>query len=351
MAVDYPTAAPGFGKRTAPSQHARSANDFAHLPEREAYLAHFIDRLPEGAAIDIKTLAREQPRYGQQAVGKALKALCEAGHLKREREKVGDGVVRWVWRTFFSRTPRTESWWHNFLGSRRERRASADADPEPGPPPRSEAYRALAELGGADKRLMLSAKDCEALEPLAAEWFARRVTLDRFLHVMTNDLPHSVSAPGPFVRRRLVDKIPPEPPAAPTAVPRCADCRAPVPRAGALCRRCRTALPDLPHPGVAQPDVAQPPGVRDRMIAEVRAVVSRARERGGRERGGRERRARERGDRTGGAWESADRAPSADVGSVLAAPQADPPPQGTAAVDPEVLGDGWPRNKSFGAGR
>ncbi|MGC0312910.1 hypothetical protein [Kitasatospora acidiphila] len=282
MATTYPSAAPGFGKRTAPSQSPRSASDFAHLPEREAYLAQFIDRLPEGAAIDIKTLAREQPRYGQQAVRKALTALCEAGHLWRELEKVGDGVTRWVRRTFFSRTPRTESWWKSLVNSRR---TGGTTPPEPGPPPRSEAYRALAELGNANAKLMLSAKDCEALEPLAAEWFARRVSLEQFLHVLTNNLPHSVSAPGPFVRKRLVDKIPPEPPAAPATIPRCAGCRAPVAHSSALCPRC------LSTPKA----VAEPPGVRARLIAEVRAVARTARERGGRERGGRERTGRQRG--------------------------------------------------------
>ncbi|MFF2146637.1 hypothetical protein [Kitasatospora sp. NPDC058190] len=306
----------GPPQRPTPApQQARSAHDFAHLPEREAYLAHFIDRLPEGAAIDIKTLAREQPRYGQQAVRKALKALCDAGHLRRELEKVGEGITRWVWRTFFSRTPHAESWWRNFLGSRdRNRLTGGAADPEPGPPPRSEAYRALAELGNADKRLMLSAKDCEALEPLAAEWFARRVTLDRFLHMMTNALPHSVAAPGPFVRRRLVDRIPPEPPAAPAVVPRRDGCRAPVTRAGAPCHRCTTAQPGVARPEVPQPPrpgAAGPPGVRERMIAEARAVVSRAREFGALGQGGRERGERERGGREAPAHLSAVQDPPA----------------------------------------
>ncbi|WP_143688517.1 hypothetical protein [Streptomyces barkulensis] len=108
-------AAPGYGKRSAPGQLPRKRSDFEHLPPREASVAAHIDRLPDGAAIDTKTLARELPAYGQQAVRSALNALSRAGHLRRMRETVGEGRTQWVYRTYFSRTARDDAWWGAFL--------------------------------------------------------------------------------------------------------------------------------------------------------------------------------------------------------------------------------------------
>jgi hypothetical protein len=268
VANDYPTAAPGYGKRSAPSQQPRSGADFAHLPEREAYLASYIDQLPEGAAIDAKTLARMQPRYGQQAVLSALRALDRLGHLKRVLESVGEGVTRWVYRTFFSRTARPVAWWQEFL---RSRQVGGDRTaPEPAPPQRSQAYRALASLASVTPKLMLSAKEVDELEPLAAEWFARGVTVEQFRYAMSQGLPATVQVPGPFVRRRLVDRLPPAPPPTetPGTQPECGGCRAPVPRPGALCSRCS---------GVAA-GMAGPTRARDGLIAQARAVIRTARE-------------------------------------------------------------------------
>ncbi|MGK5734291.1 hypothetical protein ACSNOG_32795, partial [Streptomyces sp. URMC 124] len=127
-------AAPGYGKRSAPDQAPRSRSDFAHLPAREASIAVHIDRLPDGAAVDIKTLAKELPAYGQQAVASALKALSAAGHLRRVRRLVGEGRTQWVSRWFFSRTPRGDAWWEAFL-------AGGDEKPVPVSPPAAPAPR------------------------------------------------------------------------------------------------------------------------------------------------------------------------------------------------------------------
>ncbi|MGP3752709.1 MarR family transcriptional regulator [Streptomyces sp. IBSNAI001] len=108
----YPMASPGYGKRTMPDQPPPSAADFTLLPARERYIAGFIDRLPDGAAMDVKSLAKQLPLYGQQAVGSALKALSTAGYLRRVRCLVGElGQVRWIFRTFWSRTARDNEWW------------------------------------------------------------------------------------------------------------------------------------------------------------------------------------------------------------------------------------------------
>ena len=57
-----PMATPGFGKRLIPNQPRTRKRDFADLPDREAYLATLIDGLPEGALMDIKSLANAQTR-------------------------------------------------------------------------------------------------------------------------------------------------------------------------------------------------------------------------------------------------------------------------------------------------
>ncbi|MFI2783097.1 MarR family transcriptional regulator [Streptomyces sp. ALB3] len=254
----YPMARPGYGKRSMPDQRPRRGDDFALLPARERYIAGFIDQLPDGASMDVKSLARQLPLYGQQAVGSALRALATAGHLRRVRCLVGEpGQVRWVSRTFWSRTARDNEWW-----AATESAPAADApattpppswvpteDPAPGltgpsaPPPAtaqpapaapaaavprqrtpdpgapSAAYLALAGLGRVDCRLPLSAADCAALEGLATEWFARGVDAAYLTRALTTGLPARVDSPVGLVRRRLTAKLPPHVPTAPTPPP------------------------------------------------------------------------------------------------------------------------------------
>ncbi|WP_436841857.1 hypothetical protein [Streptomyces syringium] len=255
-----PMAAPGYGKRSAPGEAPRRRDDFTHLPPREASIAMHIDRLPDGAAIDTKTLAKELPPYGQQAIRTALNALSAAGHLRRVREPVGDGRTQWVFRTYFSRTARSDAWWSRFLaGDVPEAEVEPQAPtPQARQPKRSDAYEALAALGRADARLTLSAAECKALEPLAAEWLARGVRSADFATTLTAGLPDVIHSPGAFTRKRLVDKLPPEPPRRPSAAPppprrlmectNCGDPGRPEALPGGLCRPCRGEVPDDPAP-------------------------------------------------------------------------------------------------------
>ncbi|MGQ4356775.1 MarR family transcriptional regulator [Streptomyces drozdowiczii] len=260
----YPKASPGYGKRAVPGQCPPAADDFAFLPERERYIAGYVDRLPDGAAMGIKSLAKCQPLYGQMAVGSASRALAVAGHLRQVRCAVGDGEsIRWVTRTFWSRTARDNEWWTAFLAAEESRCAPQPAVAPVGPPPPwvpaepaatdaveappsapvlpkqraeesqgpSPAYLALAGLGRTDARLALSAADCVALEQLAAQWFARGVDADYLTRALTAGLPEAVDSPVGFVRRRLRDKLPPHLPAARDVPGRrlmveCADCGA-----------------------------------------------------------------------------------------------------------------------------
>ncbi|MFJ7625465.1 MarR family transcriptional regulator [Streptomyces sp. NPDC097595] len=248
----------GYGKQAAPGQGPSHPADFASLPERERYVAAYLDRLPEGAAMDIKSLAKDLPLYGQMAIGTALRALAVAGHLRRVRRRVdGDGTCRWVTYTYWSRTAHDNEWWTTALSGGAATPASAPVAvppqrpaPEPPAPPQSgapsAAYLALAGLGRRDPRLTLSAADCAALEPLAAAWFARGAGAEHLASALTAGLPEDVTHPLGLVRRRLADKMPPHVPDAPRPAPdlrvECVECGRPGPAAAlrdGLCHPCR----------------------------------------------------------------------------------------------------------------
>ncbi|MFG2922530.1 MarR family transcriptional regulator [Streptomyces sp. NPDC048305] len=299
----YRKAHTGYGKRTIPGQSPSGARAFAHLPERERYVAGYIDHLPDGAAMDIKSLAKDLPLYGQMAIGSALRALAVAGHLRRVRCRVeGDGQCRWVTLTYWSRTAHDNEWWAAGLAGEQAPDPAAESaavpqqrtpavpqqrTPErpshspPAPPvpqaePRAEtpaaatpspAYLTLAELGRSEPRLALSAADCAALEPLASAWFARGVSADYLTSALTAGLPERIGSPIGLVRRRLTDKMPPRLPAAPapsqgglpgsparSVLVECTDCGRPGPAEAlpdGLCRPCTTACQPAEASGAA----------------------------------------------------------------------------------------------------
>lgn len=235
----HPMANPGYGKRSAPEQRPRTNHDFTHLPPREAAIAAAIDRLPEGADISVKTLAKHLP-YGQCALRTALNRLQAAGHLRRGREHVhGSGSARWITRTWFSRTARDDTWWARFT-----RGDVAEPEPERSQrPTRSRAFILLAALGRETPALSLSYADCVALEPQVTEWFTRGATEPDVLRALTAGLPTPVHSPAALVRSRLTAKLPPEPVPRPALrVLECGRCGAPGrPEAlpGGTCGPCR----------------------------------------------------------------------------------------------------------------
>ncbi|MFJ4035257.1 hypothetical protein [Streptomyces griseoluteus] len=256
---------PGYGKRSAPDQLQRNRDDFTHLPPREAAIAAYIDRLPEGADISVKTLAKTLP-YGQCALRTALNRLQNAGHLRRGRERLdseGTGP-RWITRSWFSRTARDDGWWASF--------ARGDLTDPPPRQTRSRAHILLAALGRKTPSLSLSAADCANLAPLLTEWFTRGATDDAILRALTDGLPSPIHHPAALVRRRLTDKLPPEPaPAPPRRTLECANCGLPGrPEAlpGGMCRACRGEQ----TPGQT-PAPLPAPTVRAR-AEEIRAAMS-----------------------------------------------------------------------------
>ncbi|MFJ8749893.1 MarR family transcriptional regulator [Streptomyces sp. NPDC102441] len=287
----YAKANPGYGKRSTPDQRPPRPDDFALLPERERYVAGYVDHLPDGAAMDIKPLAKSLPLYGQMAVGSALRALGVAGHLRHVRcpADAGGGQIRWITRTYWSRTAHDNEWWAAFLGGAPAapvtpavpavpQQRAQEPEPEPALTPEtptaapSPAYLALAQLGRADARLALSAADCAALEEAAAAWLARGVNTEYLVQALTAGLPPAVDSPVGFLRRRLRDKLPPLLPAAPAPdapgmperrpMVECTECGAPGrPEAlpDGLCRSCRA--PD--QAGTDTTTAAEPPAERD----------------------------------------------------------------------------------------
>ncbi|MGW2086641.1 MarR family transcriptional regulator [Streptomyces sp. NPDC001880] len=328
----YARANLGYGKRSAPDQRPSRADDFMLLPERERYIAGYVDRLPDGAAMDIKSLAKNIPLYGQMAVGSALRALGVAGHLRHAQCRIEvRGQLRWVTRTFWSRTARDNEWWGTFLDDENSRATQETIVPQPPrgpaevPAPRTEAqppapapttpaeppaqptspapvpvvpqqrtpeptpghpspaYLALAQLGRIEPRLALSAADCAVLEPLAAEWFTRGVNADYLTHALTSGLPAQVDSPIGFVRRRLNDKLPPHLPTTPTSdapgtpvrrlMVECTECGTPGPPEAlpdGLCRTCRKPGPDAASEQAAGAHTQR--DVRD-LVAELRGML------------------------------------------------------------------------------
>lgn len=271
-APPHPMANPGYGKRSAPDQLPRTTHDFAHLPPREAAIAAYIDRLPGGADISVKTLAKTLP-YGQCALRTALNRLQAAGHLRRGRERLetDSGGSRWITRSWWSRTARDDSWWASF--TRGDVPEPEQPQDERARPTRSRAHILLAALGRTAPVLSLSAADCAVLAPLVEEWFARGATEKTLLTALTAGLPTPVHSPAALLRRRLTDKLPPEPPAPrpPRRVLECAECGVPGrPEAlpGGVCGGCRGERAPA-HPRTPLPA----PAVHAR-VGEIRAAMS-----------------------------------------------------------------------------
>ncbi|MGP4091269.1 hypothetical protein [Streptomyces sp. KR55] len=287
----HPLAKPGYGKRSAPDQQPPRPDDFGHLPPREAYLASLLDQLCENAAMDAKTIAKAQPLYGQQAVRSAFNELSRAGHLRRIRRRIetgeGESGTRWVFHTYWSRTARDNEWWARFLdadsgGGPVSEAVPSDVTPQPEPlhphgdTRPSMAYVTLAQLGLQDPRLALTSADCAALEQSAANWLARGITPDHLTQILVAGLPEQVHSPGAFVRRRLIDKLPPERPAsseprAPRTLVECTDCGVPGrPEAlpGGLCRAC-----DGRGAGIEEGPVRMRPAAVRARATQVRASI------------------------------------------------------------------------------
>jgi hypothetical protein len=253
----HPLANTGYGKRVTGDEEPHADPDFAHLCPRDREIAVFVDHLEDGHAMGYKTIAAEHPRYGQQAVRVSMGRITLAGHLRWIKEHITaeDNSMRWVTRTYWSRTRRSDQWWAEFVRERCGRdvtrryqpglarveesvgpeetvqsegsearapeavrpeadgtsdgKSDSESDEHPAEQP-SAAYQVLAELRAADARMPLSDGDCRALESLALEWLSRGASADDITRALTDGLPPDVTNPGGLARKRLESKMPPK---------------------------------------------------------------------------------------------------------------------------------------------
>ncbi|WP_063734888.1 helix-turn-helix domain-containing protein [Streptomyces sp. RTd22] len=220
-------------------------------------LGAHIQSLPDGASIDIRTLAERFPE-GRDRIAAALRELEAYGYLERVRERTPDG--RMVTRTVSYNHPEATR-------TRRARetqpvqpvrepepvRPVREPRPEPADPERTHPAAAalLATLRRDDDRLLLSERDVRRLAPAVADWLERGAAPDAVRRTLTANLPPDLRHPAAFLAHRLTALLPPPLPAAPVSSPRpavvplrnCNGCdrafRSPTP--GARCRDCRHA--------------------------------------------------------------------------------------------------------------
>jgi len=191
-------------------------------------LAVYIQSLPTGAPVDIKTLAARFPE-GTTRIAAALRELETHGYLHRTRERTETGRI--VTRTVSCNQP----------GRQRDRDASEAAPPKPParraattpqrnparpralpavPKPASTsptllrtATEILAGLRRTDPRLLLSATDAEHLAPGVAAWLERDLAPTAVRHALTSDLPpQPLRRPAALLAHRLTAQLPPLPP-------------------------------------------------------------------------------------------------------------------------------------------
>ncbi|MFF8989762.1 helix-turn-helix domain-containing protein [Streptomyces sp. NPDC014983] len=249
-------------------------NHLAQHPELSGLaigLAVYIQSVPAGAPVDIKTLAARFPE-GTTRIAAALRELETHGYLRRTRERTETGRI--VTRTVSCNQP----------GRHHDGNASEAAPPKPparraatapqqkparpralpavpkpaygSPALLQKATDVLAGLRRADPRLLLSATDAEHLAPGVAAWLERELTPTAVRHALTSDLPlEPLRRPAAFLAHRLTAQLPPLPPfRAPEPAPpvrhplrNCDTCdrayRGPDPR---NCQECRA--PRLPTP-------------------------------------------------------------------------------------------------------
>ncbi|WP_445280034.1 helix-turn-helix domain-containing protein [Streptomyces sp. DSM 118148] len=208
-------------------------NHLAQHPELSGLaigLAVYIQSVPTGAPVDIKTLAVRFPE-GPTRIAAALRELETHGYLRRTRERTPTGRI--VTRTVSCNQP----------GRQRTRDHETPEAAPPKPPARraatapqqkparpralpavpkpaytspallQTATEVLVGLRRADPRLLVSATDAEHLAPGVAAWLERDLTPTAVRHALTSDLPpEPLRRPAAFLAHRLTAQLPPLPP-------------------------------------------------------------------------------------------------------------------------------------------
>ncbi|WP_217568317.1 helix-turn-helix domain-containing protein [Streptomyces sp. GbtcB7] len=250
MDTENPSAPPRAQSRIAgknhPHQHARQpharpvgvihdntrhttrftviGNHLAQHPELSGLaigLAVYIQSLPTGARVGIKTLAARFPE-GPTRIAAALRELETHGYLRRTRERTPGGRI--VTRTISCNQP-------GHHGTPADTRSRTARRPDPAErPPRKRlptvpqpahssptllraATDLLADLRRHDPRLLFSVTDTEHLAPGVAAWLERDLTPSAVQRALTADLPREdLRRPAALLAHRLAAQLPPPPP-------------------------------------------------------------------------------------------------------------------------------------------
>ncbi|MEU1663308.1 helix-turn-helix domain-containing protein [Streptomyces sparsogenes] len=246
-------------------------------------LGAHIQSLPDGAAVDIRTLSGKFAE-GRDRIASALRELEEHGYIRRIRERTPEGRI--VTRTLSYNVPRAVSDGHGAEpvpepvaeqpappapepvvrppAATPPPPPSSNANPtppparphRPAPPPLPEptapaperhrlAAALLAELRRDDARLLLAERDVRRLAPGVAAWLEHGAAPDAVRRTLATALPPDLRHPAALLAHRLTALLPPPLPAAeprsrPVPLQNCDGCdrafRAPHP---GLCRDCR----------------------------------------------------------------------------------------------------------------
>ncbi|MFF3602801.1 helix-turn-helix domain-containing protein [Streptomyces sp. NPDC002463] len=215
-------------------------------------LALYLQSLPAGASVGIKSIASRHPE-SELRIATAMRELEAHGYLERTRERLPDGRI--VPRTISYNRPGAEPKPARTTAPPPPPARKAPPPPPPPPLPLTERHRAaaalLAELRVHDPRLLLSERDVHRLAPEVTAWLDRGSHPDAVRRMLCANLPASLAHPAGFLAHRLRTLLPPPlptppPPAPPAPTPRfieCDDCRRPFPppTPDGLCTDCRTA--------------------------------------------------------------------------------------------------------------
>ncbi|WP_328385587.1 helix-turn-helix domain-containing protein [Streptomyces sp. NBC_00400] len=268
-------------------------------------LAAHIQSLPEGAPVDIRSLAKRFPE-GRDRIAAALRELEAYGYLERVRRRTDDGRVVTV-TISYNNPEATRARRAREAAEQAKRRTAVEPpppapdpapvrqSPQPDPAPRpcpapqppepvtrahhTPAAALLANLRRDDPRLLLSVRDIHRLAPPVAAWLERGASPDAVRSALTAGLPPTLRHPAALLAHRLTELLPPPLPAAPTppcaAAPpgpppgppplqTCDGCeRAFRATAPGLCRDCR-------HP---EPQSKEPPSMKLRTPVDTPAEM------------------------------------------------------------------------------
>ncbi|MFD7707063.1 helix-turn-helix domain-containing protein [Streptomyces sp. NPDC059785] len=228
-------------------------------------LGVYIQSLPTGAKVDIKTLAARFPE-GTTRIANALRELEEHGYLRRTRERTATGRI--VTRTVSCNQPgRSAAAGPPEPPPRRPpaatpqdkpRRRALPAVPQPAttsPALLLRATEVVATLRRHDPRLLLSETETAHLAPGVAAWLERDLTPTAVREALTSGLPSEpLHRPAALLAHRLTAQLPPPPPYRTPAPPppaihpmrNCDGCDRSIRAAPGVerCRDCRTDPPE-----------------------------------------------------------------------------------------------------------